>query len=151
MAHPWRYWTQDEIDFLKANYKDMFYSDIGKRLGRPVGSIYHKAREIGLKAPTRERREEKDFSGCNNPNWKGGISSNNMRYKKIQIKRYPERVFAREQVKRELIKRTIVRPDNCSKCGKECKPQGHHDDYSRPLDVVWLCRACHRERHGGKH
>lgn len=29
-------------------------------------------------------------------------------------------------------------------CGK---PQGHHPDYSRPLDVVWLCDKHHKEAH----
>jgi len=31
----------------------------------------------------------------------------------------------------------------------ECdrKPQAHHPDYSRPLDVVWLCPSHHREVH----
>jgi hypothetical protein len=25
--------------------------------------------------------------------------------------------------------------------------QAHHDDYSRPLNVTWLCVPCHGERH----
>ncbi len=31
----------------------------------------------------------------------------------------------------------------------ECflKPQAHHPDYSRPLDVVWLCDAHHKQAH----
>lgn len=31
----------------------------------------------------------------------------------------------------------------------ECSdtPQGHHPDYSRPLDVVWLCDEHHRAAH----
>jgi hypothetical protein len=31
----------------------------------------------------------------------------------------------------------------------ECdgKPQGHHPDYSRPLDVVWLCDTHHKQAH----
>jgi hypothetical protein len=31
----------------------------------------------------------------------------------------------------------------------ECdgKPQGHHPDYSRPLDVVWLCDEHHKQTH----
>lgn len=31
----------------------------------------------------------------------------------------------------------------CESCG-EAKPlDGHHEDYSKPLEVVWLCRPCH--------
>lgn len=33
-------------------------------------------------------------------------------------------------------------PDCCS-----TKPQAHHPDYSRPLDVVWLCQAHHKQAH----
>jgi hypothetical protein len=41
-----------------------------------------------------------------------------------------------------------LRPQHCSACGVECKPQGHHPDYSKPLEVVWLCRPCHRVADG---
>ena len=37
----------------------------------------------------------------------------------------------------------------CFVCGAE-DTQGHHPDYSHPLDVVWLCRAHHLEIHFGK-
>jgi hypothetical protein len=33
----------------------------------------------------------------------------------------------------------------CEVCGAPA--QMHHDDYSRPLEVKWLCRAHHLERH----
>lgn len=39
----------------------------------------------------------------------------------------------------------IQRPDNCSKCGCGCVPDGHHWDYSKPLEVEWLCHKCHAE------
>lgn len=29
----------------------------------------------------------------------------------------------------------------------EVKVQAHHRDYSKPLDVVWLCTKCHRRLH----
>lgn len=34
----------------------------------------------------------------------------------------------------------------CEICGKE-KAEAHHDDYSRPLDVRWLCRSHHMQWH----
>lgn len=41
----------------------------------------------------------------------------------------------------------LVRPESCEKCKKICKPQAHHDDYSKPLEVKWLCRKCHGQEH----
>lgn len=34
----------------------------------------------------------------------------------------------------------------CQKCGAQ-KSEKHHPDYSRPLEVEWLCRRCHRAAH----
>ena len=34
----------------------------------------------------------------------------------------------------------------CSTCGK-VKSEGHHPDYMKPLEVIWLCRQCHRLLH----
>lgn len=42
----------------------------------------------------------------------------------------------------------IQRPETCSDCGKpHRKVQGHHPDYDKPYDVVWLCPPCHRKQH----
>lgn len=61
-------------------------------------------------------------------------------------KKYPERARARNAVYRALKSGVLVRPDRCARCGKACKPQASHDDYARPLDVEWLCRACHARK-----
>ncbi len=42
---------------------------------------------------------------------------------------------------------SIKRPEACTKCGKPGKVDGHHDDYSKPGEVQWLCRSCHMKRH----
>lgn len=41
----------------------------------------------------------------------------------------------------------LIRPKNCSECNSKGKIHGHHDDYSKPLNVVWLCDYCHKQRH----
>ena len=46
-----------------------------------------------------------------------------------------------------ILKGTLIRPEFCSRCGEVTKVQGHHRDYSKPLDVVWLCRGCHEIVH----
>jgi ribosomal protein S27AE len=38
-------------------------------------------------------------------------------------------------------------PKPCEQCGDE-PTHAHHDDYSKPLDVRWLCPQCHRAEHG---
>ncbi len=34
----------------------------------------------------------------------------------------------------------------CVKCG-EAKSLAHHEDYDEPLNVMWLCQPCHKQRH----
>ncbi len=41
----------------------------------------------------------------------------------------------------------IVKLDKCEECGSDKKLHGHHDDYSQPLGVRWLCTKCHTEWH----
>lgn len=37
----------------------------------------------------------------------------------------------------------VIKPKHCEDCGKKAKTQGHHEDYSQPLEVIWLCSKCH--------
>lgn len=39
----------------------------------------------------------------------------------------------------------LKKPKCCEQCGQERKIEGAHYDYSRPLDVRWLCIPCHRK------
>jgi hypothetical protein len=90
--------------------------------------------------------ERPDTSGENNPNWKGGISAGGKtaRYNE----KYPEKHAAHRMMTSAIRKGELVR-GACEVCG-EIKTDGHHDDYSKPLDVRWLCRKHHIEAHHGR-
>ena len=49
----------------------------------------------------------------------------------------------------------IRKPHHCENCGKRRIVVAHHEDYFKPIDIVWLCKSCHRYRHSeighGKH
>ncbi len=35
----------------------------------------------------------------------------------------------------------------CAMCGATKNIHGHHKNYNRPLDVIWLCAKCHNRLH----
>jgi len=41
----------------------------------------------------------------------------------------------------------IFKPPQCTVCKKVKIVEGHHMDYTKPLDVIWLCRQCHSDIH----
>ena len=60
----------------------------------------------------------------------------------------PEKYRAKELIQR-LVRRGSIQKECCSVC-REANTQGHHPDYSRPLEVVWLCQFHHSQAHRGK-
>ncbi len=67
--------------------------------------------------------------------------------RKGHLKYNPFKIKARKILQAAVRVNFILRPNTCSKCGIECKPDGHHDDYSKPLEVRWLCKICHNHEH----
>ena len=57
-------------------------------------------------------------------------------------RRYPEREFARSKAAQAIQSGKLLRQP-CEVCGSEQNIEAHHDDYSKPLNVRWLCRKHH--------
>lgn len=87
---------------------------------------------------------------CNRARTKKYYHANKERFRAIiykSIEKHKEKQTARVALKAALNKGFMVRPDTCSVCNTPCKPHGHHDDYTKPLDVRWLCVSCHADAH----
>jgi len=55
------------------------------------------------------------------------------------------RVLAHTSVARAIRNGSLFRLP-CVRCG-EAKSLAHHEDYDKPLEVMWLCQPCHKQRH----
>ncbi len=71
----------------------------------------------------------------------------NREYRLRAQERHPEKVKARWKT-RDAIKQGKLVRQLCEVCGNT-KSEAHHDDYSKPLDVRWLCKKHHTEVHRG--
>lgn len=68
--------------------------------------------------------------------------------KQIWASNNREKRNAENKITKALKKEKILRATACENCGKmNCKIEGHHYDYSKPLDVIWLCTECHGKVH----
>lgn len=61
--------------------------------------------------------------------------------------KYRYKQTAREAVAMALKTGRLVKPDKCEICAYQGRIEGHHNDYSRPLAVVWVCTTCHSQNH----
>ncbi len=59
-------------------------------------------------------------------------------------KAHPDRKNAQQTLNR-AVRTGKVKKQLCWVCGE--KAEAHHPDYSKPLDVVWLCTMHHRQTH----
>jgi len=76
-----------------------------------------------------------------------------IKYRKFAIKRqekyqrsHPEHYRINRKLRDAVRRGYVTKPKTCSRC-PNLNPQGHHPDYSKPLEVVWLCQKCHFIEH----
>lgn len=62
--------------------------------------------------------------------------------------KYPEKYNAEKILLRARQKGEIIQQP-CIICGN-IKSQAHHENYNKPLDIIWLCRKCHIALHTGE-
>lgn len=78
----------------------------------------------------------------NSPAGKAAAQRRHQRYKRER----PETLRAHRVVCKAVASGTLNKLP-CAKCGAARNVHAHHDDYSKPLSVIWLCPKHHKERH----
>mgnify|MGYP001605668795 CR=1 FL=1 len=104
----------------------------------------------------RKSREERKFElnekerirRKNDPDF---LVKNRVRYKEY-YKRNREKMLpmhnAHKLVMYAIKLGVMKRPEECSMCeSKVGKMEGHHENYDKPLDVIWVCKMCHKNLH----
>lgn len=55
-----------------------------------------------------------------------------------------QKASAWQKVSQAVGSGALVRPKVCGRCSKACRSIfAHHEDYSKPLEILWLCQHCH--------
>jgi hypothetical protein len=62
-------------------------------------------------------------------------------------KKFPMKYAARVITGNAIRDGKLIPQKNCSQCNSDKRIQGHHDDYTKPLEVRWLCEPCHKNWH----
>lgn len=95
--------------------------------------IYNQKNKVRIKEHNRKYREAN----------RDRLNERDRLYKSRNIKRGRAHTF----ISYQLSTGKMIRPESCSQCGVKCKPEGHHKDYDKPAEVIWLCKSCHRRLH----
>lgn len=60
--------------------------------------------------------------------------------------KFPERIIANAVIS-GAIRRGKIKKLPCIECGKKDYVHAHHEDYSKPLAIIWLCPIHHKAYH----
>lgn len=98
-------------------------------------------REVRARAKTNPAVQEYDRARAKTPVRKLHIRKVTMRWREENPLAYRAQTAVSNAVRdRRLFK------EPCALCGDETV-HAHHKDYSKPLEVIWLCPKCHHRLH----
>lgn len=126
---------RDGLNYRCKDCNKEYYSQ--PRIRKMQRKCERKARDNGFRVQTKEYNAEYY------QNNKERISKYKKEWREDNIKE----CNAREMFYQAFLEGSIKRPCKCNRCDIECTPEGHHEDYDKPLCVEWLCKKCHINEH----
>lgn len=120
-------WRRRHKEKVSEYFKQFYHSEVGKAY----------------------RQRKKKTINANNAKYRKtprGRLAQIAKAKRMRLK-YPEKYSARDKA-RYAVKTGKLKKKPCEVCKTTENIHGHHEDYSKPLDVNWLCAKHHRAKHG---
>jgi len=141
-------YREENRELLREKSRVSYYVDWEKRAEQNKRS-YEKHREAIAEKRAIKRRtiEEKEKNRLRQAEWR---KSNGTRGGEISAKwkkENPQKAACHSLILWAIRAGVLKRNERCEECNAECKTQGHHEDYSKPLEVRWLCKGCHAKKH----
>lgn len=93
-------------------------------------------------------REYQAHKRATDPTWKARKNKQIdewVRRTKYKVDEYKAK--AHNRVNNAIKAGRLLKPEICSRCNEIGNIHGHHADYSKPLEVEWLCTKCHGLHH----
>lgn len=125
-----RYWSKPENKERKRQKDKRYYERHKEEILKKMKEYQKNHQEQRKETLKRYYRNHKDSESAR---------------QKEYIENNREKYLAHTAV-RGAILRGKLHKHTCSVCGAE-KAEAHHDDYSKPLEVKWLCHKCHMMWH----
>jgi len=135
-------YREDHLDIYKEYEKRRYARDGEKRRAKNK-----EWRDVNLESVQASNKEWKEA----HPNYgKEYYANNKEKYAEWEKRRRQKRHYlANAAVYRSIQRGEIVRKP-CESCGTSKRVEAHHEDYNKPLEVIWLCLSCHKKLHGAK-
>lgn len=132
-------------DGLRSQCKDCHNARVREWRSANAEAYKESRREQWAAIPLEVKREWARLQRANSPEMRRLIQQ---RHRAAN----PEKNRARNIINNAIRRGALTRPDHCEWCnaaggvGGGKAIEASHWDYSKPYDVLWLCRPCHRER-----
>lgn len=105
----------------------------------------------------RQRPYAKERQSHFHKNWyeNGGREKLAKYRRRCSVKKYLKEYYNRNKKRMNvywniyyLIKKgKIIKPTKCEVCGNSTYLHGHHEDYSKKFELLWVCVPCHKKIH----
>lgn len=136
-------WCKVEKD-LEEFYRNKSHSQGRIYQCKPCWNAYIAKKQKGRQRKYRTSAEYRKWFREYVRKWNARNEEKRYQFSRKWVLANVEKVKAQRAVHR-AVKKGILKRKGCEKCGM--KADAHHPDYSKPLEVRWLCRLHHREEH----